>query len=144
MGTDDHPRVGGGGLQGSFDTDVHLVIPADAQHVRLARLVSSGIAAQIGFNVEDVADFRIAVDEVVATLLETTQHSVALRFRASLGAIEVEGRTTGPAPSPPDPLRMDLASQILDVVADGYDFDLIDGHAVFTLTKRVVEVEARG
>ena len=131
-------------MRGSFDTDVHLVIPADAQHVRLARLVASGIGAQTGVHVEDLADFRIAVDELCATLLETTQHSVALRFRASDGVVEVEGRTTGPAPSPPDPLRMDLARQILDIVADGYDFDLIDGQAVFTLTKRVAEVEARG
>ena len=144
MGSRAASRVGRSSLQGSYDTDVHLVIPADAQHVRLARLLASGIAASVGFNVEDVADFRIAVDEVVATLLETTQHSVALRFRASDGLIEVEGRTTGPAPSPPDPLRMDLARQILDVVADGYDLDLVDGRAVFTLTKRVVEVDARG
>ena len=144
MGTGAAGRVGLQGLQGSFDHDVHLVVPADAQHVRLARLVASGIATQAGFHVEDVADFRIAVDELCATLLETTQFSVALRFTVTGGVVEVEGRTTGPAPSPPDPLRMDLARQILDVVADGYELDLVDGRAVFKLTKRVVEVDARG
>jgi anti-sigma regulatory factor (Ser/Thr protein kinase) len=131
-------------MQRSFDDEVHLVVPADAQHVRLARLVASGVAAAAGFHVEDVADFRIAVDELCATLLETTQHSVALVFRAHRGVVEVEGRTTGPAPSPPDPLRMDLARQILDVVADGYELDLVDGRAVFKLTKRTAEVESRG
>ena len=144
MGTGAPGRVGTPGLRGSYDSDVHLVVPADAQHVRLARLVASGAATQAGFHVEDVADFRIAVDELCATLLETTQHSVALRFTVTPGAVAVEGRTTGPAPSPPDPLRMDLARQILDVVADGYELDLIDGRAVFKLTKRIVEVDARG
>jgi hypothetical protein len=106
--------------------------------------VASGIAAGAGFDVEGVADFRIAVDELCATLLETTQHSVALRFRVADGVVEVEGRTTGPAPSPPDPLRMDLARQILDVVTDGYELDMVDGQAVFRLTKRVAEVSAGG
>lgn len=124
--------------------DVQLVIPADAQHVRLARLVASGVAAAAGFHVEDVADFRIAVDELCATLLETTEHSIALRFRVEGRTVEVEGQTTGPAPSPPDPLRMDLARQILDVVADGYELDLEEGRAVFRLTKRVVEVAGHG
>jgi serine/threonine-protein kinase RsbW len=131
-------------LHGSEDSDVRLVIPADAQHVRLARLVASGVAATAGFHVEDVADFRIAVDELCATLLETTAHSVDLVFRVDGDTVHVEGSTTGPAPSPPDPLRMDLARQILDVVADGYDIDLVDGQAVFRLTKRAVEVGTRG
>ena len=120
------------------------MVPADAQHARLARLVASGIAAGAGFDVEDVADFRIAVDELCATLMETTEHSVALRFTTRGGLLEVEGRTTGVAPSPPDPLRMDLARQILDVVVDSYDFDLVDGAAVFTLAKRISHVRSGG
>ncbi len=131
-------------MRRSVDDEVHLIVPADAQHVRLARLVASGIGAAAGFHVEDVADLRIAVDELCATLLETTDHSVALVFRVAGRTVEVEGRTTGPAPSPPDPLRMDLARQILDVVADGYELDLVDGRAVFRLTKRAVEVGQRG
>ena len=120
------------------------MVPADAQHARLARLVASGVAAGAGFDVEDVADFRIAVDELCATLLETTEHSVELTFRIRDDVLQVEGRTTGPAPSPPDPLRMDLASQILDVVTDGYEFDLVDGRAVFTLSKRISRVRSHG
>ena len=127
-------------MQGSYDHDVHLVVPADAQHVRLARLVASGAATQAGFHVEDVADFRIAVDELCSTLLETTAHAVDLRFRAIDGAVEVEGRTTGPAPSPPDQHRMELAGQILDVVADAYRLDLVGSRAVFRLTKRRSDV----
>lgn len=128
----------------SIDEEIHLCFPADAQHVRLARLVASGLAVTAGFDVEEVADFRIAVDELCATLLETTDHSVALTFRVEGGKVEVAGQTTGPAPSPPDPLRMDLARQILDVVCDGYDLDLVDGRAVFHLTKHAAQAGARG
>lgn len=128
----------------SVDDEVQLCFPAEPQHVRLARLVASGVAATAGFDVDEVADVRIAVDELCATLLETTEHSVALAFRATPGGVEVEGRTTGPAPSPPDPLRMDLARQILAVVCDGYDLDLVDGRAVFRLSKRTPEARAHG
>jgi len=129
----------------SVDDEVALVFPADAQHVRLARLVASGVGVAAGFDVDQVADFRIAVDELCATLLETTDHSVSLTFRVGPGnSVEVEGRTTGPAPSPPDPLRMDLARQILDVVCDGYVLDLIDGRAVFRLVKRAERVASHG
>jgi serine/threonine-protein kinase RsbW len=132
-------------LEASVDDEVELRFPADARHVRLARLVASGLAATAGFDVEEVADFRIAVDELCATLLETTDHSVALSFRVrASGDVEVVGRTTGPAPSPPDPLRMDLARQILDVVCDGYDLELDGGRAEFRLTKRATQVVGHG
>lgn len=125
------------------DDEVQLILPGDPQHVRLARLVASGVGAAAGFDVEEVADFRIAVDELCATLLETTDGSVALTFRTTApGRVVVEGRTTGPAATAPDPLRMDLAQQILDVVADGYQLDLV-GDAGFRLTKRAEEVAHR-
>lgn len=123
---------------------VQLCFPADAQHVRLARLVASGLAMSAGFDVEEVADVRIAVDELCATLLETTEHGVELTFRVTPGSVEVEGHTTGPAPSPPDPLRMDLARQILEVVTDVYELDLVGDRAVFRLTKRAAEGANRG
>jgi anti-sigma regulatory factor (Ser/Thr protein kinase) len=115
---------------------VELVIPAEAQHARLCRLVASGVATSLGFDYEDIADFRIAVDELVSMLIETTRHSVALRFCEDPDGIVVEGRATGPKLEEPDEARMTLARQILDVVADGYEYGLEGGTAVFRLTKR--------
>ena len=44
---------------------IELVLPADTRLVRVARLVASGVATAAGFDVDEVEDLRIAVDEVV-------------------------------------------------------------------------------
>lgn len=123
-------------MAGSVDSVVELVVPAEAQHARLCRLVASGVATSIGFDYEDVADVRIAVDELVSMLIETSRHSVALRFRTEHGGLVVEGRTTGRVLEEREVGRAALARQILDVVADDYDYGIEDGVAVFRLTKR--------
>ena len=45
-------------------------LPADAGLLRLVRLVASGLASTAGFDVDELDDLRIAVDEAVAALLE--------------------------------------------------------------------------
>ncbi|MGH9136361.1 MAG: hypothetical protein ACRD0G_04845 [Acidimicrobiales bacterium] len=123
-------------MAGSVDTVIELVIPAEAQHARLCRLVASGVATGAGFDYEDVADFRIAVDELCSMLIETTRHSVALRFESTPDELLVEGTTTGPTLEEPDEARAALARQILDVVADKYDYGIEGCRAVFRLCKR--------
>jgi serine/threonine-protein kinase RsbW len=69
---------------------VELVIPADTRAVRLARLVTSGVASASGFDVEEVEDLRIAVDELCAVLLACdTRDVLRLSWRSSPGAIEI-------------------------------------------------------
>src|SRR5262245_25138317 len=51
-------------------TVVRLEIPAQSSVVRAARLVASGLASTAGFDVDDVDDMRIAVDELCAVLFE--------------------------------------------------------------------------
>lgn len=121
----------------SITRNVELVLPADLGYMRLARLVASGIAATAGLDVEDIADFRIAVDELCATLLETTDSDVVLVFSVASDELRVSGSTTSRETRSPDPERMALARQILDVAADGYEYTTDDGRPMFRLRKRI-------
>lgn len=88
-------------MHDSLDDEIQLILPAEAQHVRIARLVASAVAAAAGFDVDEVAEFRNAVDELCATLLETTSGFVVLTFRtAEDHRVIVEGRTRVPAGTP--------------------------------------------
>jgi serine/threonine-protein kinase RsbW len=49
---------------------ISLAIPAAMEHVRLVRLVASGVGAEMGFDVESIDDLRLAVNEACGILLE--------------------------------------------------------------------------
>ena len=49
---------------------VELLLPPDSRYMRLARLMASGVASTCGLPLEEVEDFRIAVDELCAALIE--------------------------------------------------------------------------
>ena len=117
---------------------VELSLPPDSRYTRLARLMASGVASTCGLPLEDVEDFRIAVDELCSTLIEMGDgQPIRLAFEIRADVLVVEGRTlAGRAPAPDDE-RFALSSQILDVVADGHELSHLDGHVEFSARKRV-------
>src|SRR3954469_19591739 len=76
------------GLKGDV---VALAFPADTRWVRLARLLTSGVAAQAGFDVEEVEDLKIAVDEIWPPRIgrAAAAEQVHLAFRPIDGSVEV-------------------------------------------------------
>jgi serine/threonine-protein kinase RsbW len=119
-----------------IEGDIELVLPADTKLVRLARLVASGIAATGGFDVEEIEDVRIAVDEGCAALIEGGDGSpLRLSFALQPTGLVVEGRT--PAGSDDvAPERLTLSDQILAVVVDDHEVRLDGGNATFSIRKR--------
>jgi serine/threonine-protein kinase RsbW len=117
---------------------VELSLPPDSRYMRLARLMASGVASTCGLPLEDVEDFRIAVDELCSTLIEMGDgQPIRLGFEIRADVLVVEGRTlAGRAPAPDDE-RFALSSQILDVVADGHELSHVDGNVEFSARKRV-------
>ena len=60
---------------------IELSLPPDSRYMRLARLMASGVATTCGLPLEEVEDFRIAVDELCATLSRSaTASPVRLAF----------------------------------------------------------------
>ena len=93
---------------------IELVVPADTRLVRLARLVASGIGSAAGFDVEEIEDLRIAVDEGCSALIEAGVDSpLLLSFEVDGAGVVVLGSTEASTEATQDPERLSLSDQIL-------------------------------
>ena len=123
-------------------TCITLTFPAEAEHIRLARLVASGLVAPLDYGLDDVEDLRIAVDELCAVILAHTEPTsmIVVAFEVTGDAVSV--RAVAPA-------RADLAEQaevevdelsrlILLAAADDHGVIRHDGEIVGRLSKRPV------
>ena len=117
---------------------IELSLPADSRYMRLARLMASGVATTVGLPLEEVEDFRIAVDELCATLIEMGDGGpVRLVFELAPDAVVVRATTQLGDAAEIDDERLTLSRQILDVVTDGHDLDRHDKVVRFTARKLV-------
>jgi hypothetical protein len=106
--------------------------------MRLARLMASGVATTSGLPLEEVEDFRIAVDELCATLIELGDGEVVrLTFELGRDVLVVVGTTRGAPTDSIDEERLTLSRQILDVVTDGHELTR-DGDSVSFRARKVV------
>lgn len=107
---------------------IELSLPPEGQYMRLARLMASGVASTCGLPLEEVEDFRIAVDELCATLIEMGDgQPVVLVFDVAPDAVVVNATTRAAPGDTVDEERLSLSRQILDVVTDGYEMASLDG-----------------
>ena len=119
-----------------LDGPVELTLPADSRLVRLVRLMASGLASTAGFDVDDLDDLRIGVDEVVAALLEGGDGSpLVLRFRLQAAEVSLEGETPGGG-TPLEEERLELSRQILEAVVDEHDVSVNGGRVTVRVSKR--------
>lgn len=117
---------------------VELLLPPDSRYMRLARLMASGVASTCGLPLDEVEDFRIAVDEMCAALIEVGDgDQVSLAFAFTDDAVVVEGRTPAKPEGVVDEDRLNLSRQILDVVTDGHELTTGNGYATFTARKLI-------
>jgi hypothetical protein len=117
---------------------VRLTIPLDTRYVRIVRLVSRGVGTAMGFNVEDVDDLRIAVEELCAALFDVSAGpALELSFEMHEDRVDVEGRTIATPEATLDAERFALSEQILSVACDGYSLKVDSGIARFSLHKLV-------
>lgn len=117
---------------------IRLELPVDSRYMRVVRLVASGLGATVGFDVEGVDDFRIAVDELCAAMLEVSNGSgLDLSFEMREDGIEVNGQTRTDPEAQLSTERFALSEQILRVAADRYTVSVDGGTASFTVYKRV-------
>ena len=116
---------------------IELMLPPDTRLVRVARLVASGVATTAGFDVEELEDLRIAVDELCAALVEGGGGgALSLRFELSPLAVSVHGSTPTAGAVELEPERLSLSRQILKVVVDEYDIAQSDGELRVRLRKQ--------
>jgi len=119
------------------DGPIELLLPADTRLVGVARLVASGVATTAGFDVDEVEDLRIAVDELCAALIEGGDGSpLLLGFELADGQVGVVGTTASGSAAEFEPERLALSRQILAVVVDAHDISADHGQISVHLRKQ--------
>jgi hypothetical protein len=75
---------------------IRLVIPAEPEYGRLARITISGLARRLGFTYQSIQDLRLALDETVILLLrpEGGPGKITLVFNVDHAGLDVEATTT--------------------------------------------------
>jgi serine/threonine-protein kinase RsbW len=126
---------------------VSLSIPSGADLLVLARLTAATVASRAGFDVEEVEDLRLAVDELCVALIRPgTDGRLTLEFTRDADLIEVrcgyEVLETAPSVEADDDLIEGLSDRILDALVDEHGRLLVDGNEQAWLRKRRARQQA--
>ena len=122
--------------------EVSLKFPASFEYIRLARLVASGLAAQVNFNLDDIEDLRIAVDELCSALVEAAAYrtsTVTVTFRVDDKQIHMEADvpTVGANGSY---VIDDISSHILRAAVDRHELEQAAERLVARMSKQCLTV----
>lgn len=117
--------------------EVRLAVPANPEFLRLARVTAMGLASRVAFTVDDIEDLRIAIDELLLTLIGSKGRdgSVALDYHLDDDTLRVTGRgqfTDGTT----EVALTEFSDLILGAVADDYAVALDGDVPTFHLVKR--------
>ncbi len=113
-----------------------LRVPAERAFVATLRTLSAGLAARCDLLVDEIEDFRIAVDEACALLLPHARpdSSLTARFELAPGRLEVE--VAVPADASADPDRSGFAWAVLNALADRAEVRSEAGELIIALHKQ--------
>ena len=115
------------------DHHVTLVVPADPEYLRLARLAAADAGSRAGFNYEEIDDLRIGVNELCHVLIGTgAAGTVAIDFSTQSDAVVVEGHAAAPG----QPVDNEFTETILARVADEHAVTDTDDGRRFRLMKQ--------
>lgn len=103
---------------------ITVSVPAEHRFVAMTRVAAASLAAELDFDVDQIEELRIGVNELVSMLVERSPADTTLHLTYSIHAdrLEVAGHNEH-ATSSAEPDIDDLARQILDVVVDAYHCD---------------------
>jgi len=117
---------------------IRLTVPASLEFVRIVRLTASGVASRLGFDVEEIEDLRVAVDELASIVIEAAEGGeLAVLFAVQDATLRIEGEVTLAGGAGEDGLVDELTAQILAAVVDGWELTTTDGTARFACVRRV-------
>jgi serine/threonine-protein kinase RsbW len=112
---------------------VRLSVPGSLEYVRVVRLTAAAVAARVGFDIEEIEDLRVAVDELASVVIEAGSGAEITFLFSNLGdAFVIEGSAAVVSDISID----DLSRQILTVVVDDFQIEVTEGVARFRATKR--------
>ena len=118
---------------------VELTLSVADDLLVLARLTVSAVASRAGFDIEEIEDLRLAVDELCLQVLQGRRSGrLVLAMAAEAGCLDIWCRYDGTEearPEGPDD-EGDLSERILDALVDEHGLFVHDGRLGARLTKR--------
>jgi serine/threonine-protein kinase RsbW len=119
-------------------------VPASLEYVRIVRLTASGVASRLGFDIEDLEDLRVAVDELASIVVEAVDGGeLTVNFAVLDDALRIEGEALLPADRAERVVRADdLTAQILAAVVDEWELDTQGGRVRFSCLRWVPQPPA--
>ena len=121
------------------ESDIRLSIPAESRFVATARVTTAGIAAELGYSIDEIDGLRTGVNELVASLIEYAEDHgidhVDLVFRPTADAREIEGRAGREAAA-------DASGGSLDDLTDRILGGVVDDHELTANWGRIVKRRA--
>jgi hypothetical protein len=125
--------------------EVQLVMPADPEFLRLARVTAMGLASRLQFTIDEIDDLRIAIDELLFGLIGNKGRPGRVTVTYEMVDTGLEVRATGTfEDGEATPGLTELSELILDAVADEHELTPDGANPSFRLLKRRVEQGARG
>ena len=117
--------------------EVRLVMPADPEFLRLARVTAMGLASRLQFTLDEIEDLRIAIDELIFALIgvKGREGEVELQYRLQAEGLEV----TGVGRFQDDvtfPGLTEMSELILNAVTDEHDLNVNGRSSSFRMLKR--------
>lgn len=117
-------------LEARTTEKIRLRFPASADLVALARFTAGVIATRSGFDIEELQDLQLAVDELIAVHVRLDEVAeVDLEFVRTGDEVEITCRSPRPvpqgAPSPGEDTA-EFSRQILDALVDEHG-ETLDG-----------------
>lgn len=119
---------------------VHLSVPSALEYVRIVRLAASGVASRLGFDVDEIENLRVAIDELTSMAIDLSAPGT---LEVTFVTTDDELRVTGRAPVAPgrDVVIEDLTEQILKAVSDDHELGTGDGFVTFSCARRLPAAE---
>jgi serine/threonine-protein kinase RsbW len=117
------------------DNVVCLSVPAALEYVRIIRLTGSGVASRLAFDVEEIENLRVAIDELASMAIESADGgTLDITFTTGESELCIEGKAKAKAGAD---VGIDaLTGQILKAVIDDYELRTDSGHIWFSCTAR--------
>jgi serine/threonine-protein kinase RsbW len=116
-------------------SEVVVTLPAQPRLVRVARLVASGLANELGFDVDRLDDVRLAVGEACGFAVQIGATEITLTYaldERSLG-ITLDAVLDGSGAEPENDYAA-LVGQVLAIACSEHHIDRDDGHLVIGIT----------
>lgn len=107
---------------------IELSVPARAELLSLPRMTAAAVAANSGFDIEQVEDIRLAVEELcLAASSGRAAGRLRLRLRFHASTLEAvcafESEDGGAEQVPRPPVASELTEQILEALVDEHGMD---------------------